>query len=342
MPGFVPERRPRVAFAMMSDELRSALIDTHMMRRLASCTEILAAEVLTGFSDEWARQILAEADVLITGWGSPRIDRTVLDLAPRLRLIAHAAGTVKNHVSAACWERGITVTTAAGANAVPVAEYALAFILLAGKRTFAEIRSFRHGQTAYRADNLNPHTGNNGISVGIIGASRVGRVLLEMLRPFHMRLLLADPTITKAEAESLGAVLVSLEELMARSQVVSLHAPALPSTAGMIGAPQLLALRDGATFINTSRGMLVDHDALRRELYSGRINAILDLTEPEPLPDGDLLYSLPNVILTPHIAGSMGNELTQLGSCAVTEVERFAAGLPPTEAVGADELAARA
>jgi phosphoglycerate dehydrogenase-like enzyme len=304
--------------------------------------DILSMEVLTDFSSVRARSLLAEADALITGWGSPRIDKSVLDLAPRLRLIAHAAGTVKGHVSPACWDRGITVTTAAGANAVPVAEYTLAFILLAGKKTFAEIRSFQNQQNAYQGDNLNPGTGNHGSTVGIIGASRVGRVLLEMLRPFGMRVLLSDPTITQAEAASLGATLTPLENLMARSDVISLHLPALASTRGMIGASQLRAMRDGATFINTSRGTLVDHGALRRELQSGRISAVLDVTDPEPLPDGDPLYGLPNVILTPHLAGSMGNELARLGSCAVAEVERFAAGLPPADAVLVDELTIQA
>jgi phosphoglycerate dehydrogenase-like enzyme len=145
--------------------------------------------------------------------------------------------------------------------------------------------------------------------------------------------LLADPTVSDQEALLLGVQLVGLDDLMAGSSVVSLHAPVLPSTIGMIPARQLAAMKDGSTFINTARGALVDHDALRREAATGRISLVLDVTSPELLPSGDPLYSMPNVILTPHIAGSMGNELTLLGDLAVSEIERFAAGQPNKDVV---------
>jgi phosphoglycerate dehydrogenase-like enzyme len=125
---------------------------------------------------------------------------------------------------------------------------------------------------------------------------------------------------------------------MAQSRIVSLHAPLLPDTIGMIGRAQLAAMPDGAVFINTARGALVDHDALRDEVLQERISAVLDVTDPEPLLTPDPLYGLPNVTLTPHIAGSMGNELARLGAAAVTEIERFAAGQPQLFPVRADDL----
>ena len=174
-----------------------------------------------------------------------------------------------------------------------------------------------------------PGVGNAGSTVGIIGASRIGRLVLELLKPFAFDVLLSDPTITAAEAAAMGVQLVPLEELMARSKVVSLHAPVLPATVGMIGASELALLPAGATFINTAGGVLVDHDALRTELLTGRINAVLDVTTPEPLPDDDPLYELANVTLTPHIAGSLGNELVRMGDLAVEEVVRLASGAAP-------------
>ncbi|MET1006197.1 MAG: NAD(P)-dependent oxidoreductase, partial [Propionibacteriaceae bacterium] len=123
--------------------------------------------------------------------------------------------------------------------------------------------------------------------------------------------------------------LVELDELMAVSDVVSLHAPVLPSTLGMIGAAQLARMKDGATFVNTARGRLVDHSALRAELTNGRISAVLDVTDPEPLPADDPMFSLPNVQLTPHIAGSMGTELYRMTALALDEIEHFAAEQPP-------------
>lgn len=328
---------------MGSNQLRATLFDASAIQRLSQTCVILSRDVLTEFDSAEARTVLAEADVLITGWDSPLINDTVLDVAPRLRLIAHAGGTVKQHVAPNCWDRGVVVTTAAQANAVPVAEYTLAFILLAGKKTFASAAALRVQQSKYPVDrppaeSRHAEIGNRGSTVGIIGASRIGRLVLGLLRPFGVRILLSDPTVTPAEAAELGAQLVPLHQLMATSRVVSLHAPVLPATFGMIGAHELAAMPDGATFINTARGVLVDQDALRAELSTGRISAVLDVTDPEPLPDGDGLYALPNVILTPHIAGSLGNELGRLGDAAVAEVQRFAAGLAAENAVSRAEL----
>jgi phosphoglycerate dehydrogenase-like enzyme len=131
---------------------------------------------------------------------------------------------------------------------------------------------------------------------------------------------------------------VELDELCARSHVVTLHAPALPSTRHMIDAARLALLRDGATLVNTARGVLVDTDALTAELLTGRISAVLDHTDPERLPDESPLYTLPNVFMTPHIAGSVGNELARLGAAAVAEIERFAVGEPFRHAVGWHDL----
>lgn len=336
------QQRPRVAFAMASNHLRDSLFPEASLKRLRLVADIEDGGVLTEFESPASQDVLGRVDVLVTGWGSPRIDGPALDAAPGLKLISHAAGTVKHHVDPMCWGRGITVTTAAEANSHPVAEYTLGFILLAGKRTFAAAQALRQEQAGYDTFggllNGPANVGNNGGVVGIVGASRVGRRVLSLLRPFNMTVLLADPTLTSAEAAALGAELVPLEELMARSYVVSLHAPELASTRGMIGAAQFAAMPDGATFINTARGSLVDHDALRTEAGTGRIHAVLDVTFPEPLPDGDPLYSMPNVILTPHIAGSMGNELALMGDAVIQEVERFAAGLPSRYGVSLREL----
>ncbi|BDZ50264.1 2-hydroxyacid dehydrogenase [Frondihabitans sucicola] len=266
------------------------------------------------------------------------IDARVLDAAPHLRLIAHSAGTVKGHLDREVWRRDIAVTTAAQANGVPVAEYTLAFILLSAKGAFPAAAGFRRLHDMRAKEAMPAHVGNLGSTVGIIGASRIGRLVLEMLRPFHHRVLIASPDLTPDEATRIGGTLVPLERLLEESDVVSLHAPILPQTIGMIGREQFARMKSGATFINTARGVLVDHDALRDETSSGRLSAIIDVTDPEPLPPDDVLYTLDNVILTPHIAGSMGNELPLMGDSATTEVERFAHGEPLVYPVTLDDL----
>ena len=222
-----------------------------------------------------------------------------------------------------------------------MAEFTLAQVILAGKAASTASHLYTQRQAAVGPADL-PLVGNYDRTVGIIGASTIGRLVLERLRALDVDVLVADPTITTDEAVGLGATLVELDELMGRSDIVSLHAPLLPSTLGMIGRRQLRLMRDRATFLNTARGRLVDHDALRAELATGRINAVLDVTEPEPLEPGDLLYRLPNVLLTPHIAGSLGTELHRMTASALDEVEHLVTGTPyryPVSRADLDRLA---
>jgi phosphoglycerate dehydrogenase-like enzyme len=132
---------------------------------------------------------------------------------------------------------------------------------------------------------------------------------------------------------------MALDELLAASDVVSLHAPALLETHHQIDARRLALLRDGATLINTARGWLVDGAALERELASGRIDAVLDTTDPEVLPADSPLYEFPNVFLTPHVAGAMGTETQRMAALALDEIERFARGEPLRHAIRAEDLA---
>lgn len=261
---------------------------------------------------------MAALEVVVTGWGAPRIDQAVLDRAPLLRGICHSAGTVRFGVDPAVYDRGVRVTSAASANARPVAEYAQAMIILAAKQVFRTAAGYRPGHKVDHRDFAD--TGTYHRRVGLIGASTIGRLVIEHLHAVtDLDLWVYDPFLSAEEAERLGVTQVGLDELLSTCDVVSLHAPLLDSTRGMIGAPELALLADGATFINTARGGLVDHAALEAELVSGRLWAVLDTTDPyEPLPEDSPLFGLPNVLLTPHIAGSQGNELRRMGDMALT------------------------
>jgi phosphoglycerate dehydrogenase-like enzyme len=262
-----------------------------------------------------------------------------LAMMPNLRLISHAAGTVKYFLSQAVFERNVTVCSAAEANAQPVAEFTLAMILLSGKRTFGFRRIYGEDRARRNVDRLQSQViGNLGLTVGIVGASRIGRRVINLLQPFDLDLILFDPFLSAVEAQKLGVRLVSLHELMAVSDVISLHAPSLPQTRHMIGADALALMKDGATLINTARGALVDEDALLAELKTGRIEAVIDVTDPEvPSPDSPF-YSLPNVFLTPHIAGAVGLERARLGDMAIAEIERFCRAEPLQQQVRPEHL----
>ncbi|MFJ8539982.1 hydroxyacid dehydrogenase [Streptomyces sp. NPDC093591] len=328
---------PRAVFAMDPVHL-PLLFPSPLMARLRKTSDIDPELVVRDFTDPASAAALAEAEVLITGWGCPHLDADVLAVAPKLRAVLHAAGSVRSLVGEALWKHGVTVSSAVTANALPVAEYTLAMILLAGKDTFTHRERFRTSR-AYPTPAETAPTGNVGRRVGVIGASRVGRRLLELLRPFDFTVLLHDPYVSPAEAAELGAESMSLEDLLRHSDIVSLHAPDIPETYRMLDGDRLALIRDGGVLINTSRGALIDPESLTDELVSGRLHAILDVTEPEPLPVGSPLYHLPNVFLTPHIAGSLGNELERLGRTVVEELERLVAGLPPVHEVRHADLA---
>ncbi|KKC31415.1 2-hydroxyacid dehydrogenase [Devosia psychrophila] len=317
---------PKLAFAMAADKTRH-VFDDEALARLSRTCDIVRATPLEEFFSAEARRVLGEIDILVTGWGCPMVTAEVVRAAPNLKLIAHAAGTVKFTLDPAVYEAGIRVTHAADANAVPVAEYTLAAILFANKRVF-ELRD------RYRADPgrrstyalMDEPIGNYHRTVGLVGASRIGRRVAKMLAGFDFTVLLSDPFVTRGDPVLAGAELVDLDTLMARSDVVSVHAPSLPETRAMIGARQFKLMKHGAGFINTARGAVVDEAAMIAELQTGRIHAVIDVTDPEIPEAGSPLYSLPNVFLTPHLAGAVGTERLRLGQLAIEEVERFVAG----------------
>ncbi|MFT4183824.1 MAG: hydroxyacid dehydrogenase [Rhizobium sp.] len=331
--------RPAIAFAMQPSRTQHVL-PASLIHHLDTVGRVLDTEPMQRFDDERACKLLGEAEILITGWGSPPVDAAALALAPHLKLVAHAAGTVKGLVGGDLFDRGILVSHAAQANALPVAEFTLAAIIFAGKKVFR----FRD---LYVADRHRGRTqpiqaeaiGNYGRTVGIIGASRIGRRVIELLTPFDYEILLYDPMVSDAEAARLGVRKAELDTLMARADIVSLHAPSLPATRHMIDAQRLSLMKDGATFINTARGALVDETALIAVLKTGRIEAIIDVTDPEIPEAGSAFYELPNVFLTPHIAGAVGLERTRLGEMAAEEAIRFIEGKPLLYEIRREDLA---
>ncbi|SCB48608.1 hydroxyacid dehydrogenase [Rhizobium multihospitium] len=331
--------RPAITFAMQPSRTQHVLPEA-LIRRLDTIGRVLDAAPMQSFGDARAAKLLAETEILITGWGSPTIDAATLALAPHLKLVAHSAGTVKGLLGDSLFDRGVLVSHAAQANALPVAEFTLAAIIFAGKKVF-RFRDF------YVADRNRQRTipiqaeaiGNYQRTVGIIGASRIGRRVIELLSPFDYRILLYDPMVDTVEALRLGVEKTELDALMAAADIVSLHAPSLPATRHMINAHRLSLMRDGATFINTARGALVDEMALITILKTGRIDAIIDVTDPEIPEAASAFYDLPNVFLTPHIAGAIGLERTRLGEMAVDEVIRFIEGRPLLYEIRREDMA---
>ncbi|MFI0238538.1 hydroxyacid dehydrogenase [Streptomyces sp. NPDC016845] len=310
----------------MSPQAAAAVFTPRSVAALRGVCDLAPLPALDDLSTVRAKEILADVDVLVTGWGCPPLDADVLAAAPNLKAVVHAAGSVRGHVTDACWERGIQVTSAAAANALPVAEYTLAMLLLHGKHVLERARDFRR-ERARDAWLLTPHeVGNYRRTVGLLSASLIGRRVIELLRPFDYEVLLHDPYVTEAEAAELGVEWVELPDLFTRSDLLSVHTPLLPATRGLVSRDLLASMRPGATLINTSRGAVVDQDALTDVVRAGRVRAVLDVTDPEVLPADHPLWDCPDALITPHLAGSQGSEWERLADTAVGEVARWAAG----------------
>ncbi|GAB2528047.1 hydroxyacid dehydrogenase [Paramicrobacterium agarici] len=246
-------------------------------------------------------------------------------------------GSVKELLAPEVRERGIEVSSAVDANALPVAEYTLAMILVANKRILPIARQYRAERAFIDQAQLGV-VGNYRRRVGIVGASRIGRRVVELLRPFDLDVVLFDPTLTDDQIQALGVAPASLDQLCATCDVVSVHAPALPSTEGMLSRSLIDGMPPGATLINTSRGSIIDQDALVERVLCGDLYAVLDVTTPWVLPADHPFYEHPHVILTPHIAGSVGSEVDRMIDVEVAELRRIAAGEPLMHPVTLDSL----
>jgi phosphoglycerate dehydrogenase-like enzyme len=280
--------------------------------------------------------LLPAADGCLTSWGVARLDADVMAAAPRLQIMAHMGSSVTRFVSDTLWQRGVRVTTAAPALARDVAVTTVGLMIVGLKRIWPLGQHVRAG--GWRESPYWPSRELYGKNVGIIGASHVGRHVIDLLRPFGARVLLYDPYVSEEDATQLGVTQVGLDDLMRRADVVSLHAPAKPETHHMLDAGRLALVKDDALLINTARGSLIDEAALIAELRQGRFFAFLDVTDPEPPAAESPLRQLDNVVVTPHLAGCI-EDCGRLGEMAVEELRRHFAGEPPLYQVTAAMLA---
>jgi phosphoglycerate dehydrogenase-like enzyme len=271
--------------------------------------------------------LLPGVDAVLTSWGAPTFDQRLLERADRLKIVGHAAGTIKRLVIPEAFDRGIAVTHAAIVIADAVGEWALTVTLMALRRAYEFNTQMHDPQSSTSKSGLGFGNSLYNKRVGIVAASMTGRAFIQLLKPFNCQVLVYDPYLTPERAGQLGVQRVErLDELFETCDVVSNHAPTTEETNGMIGAAQLAKLRDGVLFVNTARAAAIDYAALTRELQSGRIRAALDVFPKEPLDPASPLRALPNVILSPHVAGGTDESRQQLGEFIVDEFRRFFAG----------------
>ncbi|HEY8966658.1 MAG TPA: hydroxyacid dehydrogenase [Candidatus Methylacidiphilales bacterium] len=331
--------KPWIAAYLLAD---GALEKVYGERERASIERLLGSPPLRLIPEDVARPGAAwpEVELLFSGWGMPRVDAAFLARFPRLRAIFYGAGSVKVFATPAMWERGIRVTTAASANAVPVGDFALSQILFSLKWGWRNVFSIRaHGCFPQPED----PPGIFRSVVALLSFGAIGRLVAERLRAFDVRVIGYDPFISDGEMAQLGVERVSLEEAFECADVVSCHMPLLRQTERLIGGRHFESMKPGATFLNTARGGVVD-EASMIEVLRRRpdLTAVLDVTDPEPPVPGSPLYAMENVILTPHIAGSMGRECERMGAMMAEELERYMDGRPLLFEIDAERAASAA
>jgi phosphoglycerate dehydrogenase-like enzyme len=283
---------------------------------------------------------LREVEVIFATWGMPSFTDAHFAAMPKLRAVFYAAGNVKAFATPLV-ERGVVLVSAWAANAIPTAELVLGQILLTCRGYFRSVRQYAATKDVAAAKDF-PRTGAAGETIGLIGTGFIARRLTEHLHAFGFRVIASasDPFLTDERAREMGVEKVPLEEVFARAYVVSNHVPDLPSTKQILGGDLFARLRDGATFINSGRGaQVVEADLARVLAARPDLTALLDVTFPEPPATDSPLWRLPNVVISPHIGGTIGDEVVRLADCVLEEFEAWRDGRPLRYQVTRDVLA---
>ena len=309
---------------LVNGEFRGRVFGEKYYERLRKMGEVKVYDKVD-FSDEaYYLEFVKGSTVIVTSWDSPRIDEKILDLCPDLKAVIHAAGSIKPIISDAFIERKIRITNSAVAIGEGVAETALGFAISACKGFYTLNEDTKNGLWQ---ENIKTKVKDfYDIKVGVISGGAVGRHMVKLLKNFHVDILMYDPVLSAEAIQAIGAEKVSLETLMSECDVVSVHAPSIPATDNMLNASNLCLLQDGAVLINTSRGSVINEQDLIAELEKGRFFACIDVTQTEPPAKDNKLRALPNVVLTPHIAGTATNGLRRVALHVCEEIERLLGG----------------
>ena len=311
--------KPKVGI-LVKQSLREQILSPEDLEKLKSFAEVTINPEDRDLDEEEAASFLTGADGAMSSWQVSNLTPGILEAAPRFRIWAYGAGTVKGKICDEAWEKGVVVTSAAPAIADDVAEMTIGFITISLRKTIPFSRQMASNERPDKneARSLYRRT------VGVIGASQVGQRVMRLLKPYDVRILLYDPFVDAARArDEFGAEAVDLETMARESDVVTCHAPKLEATYHMYNGTHFKLMKDDAIFVNTSRGDNIDEQALIEELEKGRLYACLDVTSPEPPAPDSPLRGLPNVVLTPHSAGVRS---FRIGNMAVEELRRCFAG----------------
>jgi phosphoglycerate dehydrogenase-like enzyme len=270
---------------------------------------------------------LRDVEVIFATWGMPSFTDAHFAAMPRLAAVFYAAGNVKAFATPLV-ERDVVLVSAWAVNAIPTAQMVLSQILLTCRGYFRSVRQYAATRDLAAAKAFR-RAGAQGETIGLIGMGWIARRLTKHLHEFGLRVIASDPFLGRERAHELGVEKVDLPELFSRSLVVSNHVPDLPSTKHILNAALFERMREGATFINSGRGaQVVEADLARVLAARPDLTALLDVTWPEPPAPDAPLWTLPNVVMSPHIGGTIGDEVGRLADCVIEEFTSWRDGRP--------------
>lgn len=305
----------------LPDDLRSALFTPALETRLETLGDVRWNRSNDQLNGEELRDRIADTDVCVTGWGSPKLTEEMLHDASALELLAHVGGSVAPVASDALYDRGVRVVSGIDGMAPFVAEGVLGMVLASFRRFPALDSALKRGEWPQLEA---PDPTLFGTSVGFVGLGAVGEALLGLLAPFDVSVSVYDPYIDDERLSGHRFAERTGLDTALDSEIVSVHAAKTPETLGLLDVDRLARMPDGALLVNAARGAIVDHAALAAELRDGRLFAALDVFEPEPLPADSKLREFENALLVPHRAGNPARR--RLVHIVIEEIERFAAG----------------
>jgi phosphoglycerate dehydrogenase-like enzyme len=321
----VSMNRKAVFLAEKNNPALGKVFDERVMERLHEQVE-LYPEWINRDNIGLHENHLKQVEIAFSTWGMPLFTEDELrSYMPNLQILFYGAGSVQRFARPFL-SRGCVVVSAWSANAVPVAEYTAAQIVLANKGFYQASSHYKQSSGKdRRAKNLYP--GNYGARVGILGAGMIGQKVIELLKAFQLHVDVFDPFLSDARAAELGVHKSSLKEIFTHCDTISNHLANLPATVGMLNKEHFDRMLPHATFINTGRGaQVVEEDLIRALTEIPTRTGVLDVTYPEPVQPDSGLLKLENVILTPHIAGSMNREVARMGHTIADEFKRYCNG----------------
>lgn len=314
----------RRAMMLLPEGSRDEIYSAETIREIRGLVDLTdAADRVGDLKALVASGGLGETEIILSGWGMMKLDEEFLAAAPQLKAVLYGAGSVRPFLTDHFWQRDILLTSTYRANGIPVAEYAVAVMVIGMKQALQASQLTRETLTFTAPKAVR---GLYGARIGVIGAGMVGADVLNRLKQYDVTTFCHDPFLTDERAQELGTTRMDLDEIFRTCDCVTLHAASIASTKGMITGEHFRSMKDGAVFINTARGAIVRETEMIEVLEDGRIFAFIDVTDPEPPSPDSPLYRLPNVFLTPHVAGACGMEIHRQGEFVLEELKRFLKG----------------